>query len=75
MALRGGLQHAAPALLELLLVNERGELGGLVMDRLAVPPEQHKVSVAAGVGVGVGAGVGVGVRVRGRVGVGVSAEP
>ena len=50
MALRGGLQHAAPALLELLLVNERGELGGLVMDRLAVTPEQHKVSVRAGLG-------------------------
>ena len=25
VALRGGLQHAAPALLELLLVNERGD--------------------------------------------------
>ena len=42
VALRGGLQHAAPALLEILLANERGELGGMVMDRLAVPPEQDK---------------------------------
>ena len=37
VALRGGLQHAAPALLEMLLANERGELGGMVMDRLASP--------------------------------------
>lgn len=41
-ALRGGVQHSAPALLELLMLNERAELVPLLLDRLALSPEQHK---------------------------------
>jgi hypothetical protein len=42
VALRGGLAHSAPALLELLLLHERGELLPLLLDREAVSPAQLK---------------------------------
>ncbi|EOD35481.1 hypothetical protein EMIHUDRAFT_201601 [Emiliania huxleyi CCMP1516] len=42
VSLRGGVQHSAPALAELLLLHERGRLLPLVQDRLALSDEQHK---------------------------------
>lgn len=42
VALRGGLQHSYAALLDMLLMHERGELLPLVRDRLACPAERRK---------------------------------
>ena len=42
VSLRGGVQHSAPALAELLMLHERGDLMPLLDDRLALTAEQHK---------------------------------
>lgn len=42
VALRGGLAHSAPALLELLLLHERHELLPLLLDREVLSPAQLK---------------------------------
>lgn len=47
VSLRGGLQHSYAALLDVLLMQERGELLPALLDRLAVPAELLKRARAA----------------------------
>lgn len=42
VSLGGGVQHSAPALAELLMMHERGDLLPLLHDRLALTANQHK---------------------------------